>query len=193
MKSKVDDPQNILNRELSWCEFNHRVLEEAMDSNNPLLERIRFAAIVASNLDEFFMVRVASLRHKIADGDSRPDPSGMTAAETFKAVSTRIEQMMAALYQTVAQLLPQVAEAGISIRSFDALTADEKGLIESKFENEIFPVLTPMAIDPTHPFPILVNLSLNIGVLLAPASGEDKKRLAVVPIPPGLPRLLQVG
>src|SRR5262245_15117567 len=110
MKIKLDDPQYYINRELSWCEFNHRVLEEAMDPNNPLLERLRFTSIVASNLDEFFMVRVASLKHRIVDGDQRTDPAGMTAGETLKAVSARIQKMTSTLYEVVGQLLPQIRD-----------------------------------------------------------------------------------
>lgn len=183
----------FLNRELSWCEFNHRVLEEAMDAGNPLLERFRFAAIVASNLDEYFMVRVASLRSRIAMGDTRPDPSGMTPEQILEAISQRIHSMAVQQEENVQKaLLPPAKEQGIELLSFDLLSSAAQAACEAKFESEIFPILTPMALDPTHPFPALINLSLNLGVVLAPRNAAEKNRLAVVPLPAVLPRLMQV-
>jgi len=180
----------FLNRELSWCEFNHRVLEEAMDASNPLLERFRFAAIVASNLDEFFMVRIASLKQAIADGNEVQCPTGKSPSEILSAVSARVHQMTSQLYDEIDQLLlPQAAEHGIVFRIMSSLSEDQIALLEARFADEIFPVLTPMAVDPSHPFPVLLNLSLNLGVILEPAAETEENRLALVPIPSVLPRL----
>jgi len=121
MKVKLDSPEYYINRELSWCEFNHRVLEEAMDATNPLLERFRFAAIVSSNLDEFFMVRVASLKNRIAAGDYSQCPAGLTPQETLSALSIRIHRLVEQVYQTIGQLLAGISEEGVALRTFDSL------------------------------------------------------------------------
>ncbi len=193
MKTEPSLPSSYyINRELSWCEFNHRVLEEAMDPGTPLLERFRFAGIVASNLDEFFMVRVASLKQRHSEGDQSRCPAGLTAAETLLAVSERVRKMLAHLYQTLDQLLPQAAAHQMVIHSYDSLNPRQTAFLEKRFEGEIFPVLTPMAVDPSHPFPVLLNLSLNLGLRLAPAPGDSLERFALVPIPTGIPRLVRL-
>lgn len=193
MKPNLDSTEYYINRELSWLEFNHRVLEEAMDSENPLLERFRFAAIVCSNLDEYFMVRVAALKRKIEEGRIHPDDSGMTPEECHNAVTARAHKMTTQLNETISkQLLPQAAENGIQIISYSDLNPVQKSFVDEKFETEIFPVLTPMAIDPSHPFPILLNLSLNIGLLLNPAPETETNRIAIVPIPAVFPRLYRL-
>ena len=167
-KSKAELKELFINRELSWCEFNYRVLEEAMDPNTPLLERFRFASIVSSNFDEFFMVRVSGLKHLKASGEVGVDPSGYTPAETLEAVCTRVHTMLKTLYETIgSQLLPLARENAIAIESFNSLLPEQKDRIKEIFENEIFPVLTPMAVDPVHPFPTLSNLSLNLAVVLS--------------------------
>jgi polyphosphate kinase len=192
-KSKAELSEMFINRELSWCEFNYRVLEEGMDTNTPLLERFRFASIVSSNLDEFFMVRVSGLKHLTASGEVEVDPSGSTPAETLDAVCNRVHTMVKNLYDTIGvELLPAARENGISIESYDSLMPEQKERIKEIFENEIFPVLTPMAVDPVHPFPILSNLSLNLAVALKPEHEDERQRLAIVPIPSLLPRLLQI-
>ncbi|MCI0446590.1 polyphosphate kinase 1 [bacterium] len=192
-KSKAELSELFINRELSWCEFNYRVLEEAMDANTPLLERFRFTSIVSSNLDEFFMVRVSVLKHLKASGEVGVDPSGYTPVETLDAVCNRVHTMVKNLYDTIgSELLPAARENGISIESYDSLMPEQKERIKEIFENEIFPVLTPMAVDPVHPFPILSNLSLNLAVALKPEHEDDRQRLAIVPIPSLLPRLLQI-
>ena len=192
MKVKLDSPEYYINRELSWCEFNHRVLEEAMDATNPLLERFRFAAIVSSNLDEFFMVRVASLKNRIAAGDYSQCPAGLTPQETLSALSIRIHRLVEQVYQTIGQLLAGISEEGVALRTFDSLAPAHQAFLTKRFESEFLPVLTPMAVDPAHPFPNLINLGLNVGVLLAPASDGEDRRLAIVPLPTGLPRLISL-
>jgi polyphosphate kinase len=193
MTTDLKKPELYISRELSWCEFNHRVLEEAKDPGNPLLERFRFAAIVASNLDEFFMVRVASLKHRLKEGDTAPCPAGLTPSKTLEALSLRVHEMVSELYRTIHEdLLPASAQEGLILHSYGSLSPRQQAFVEERFENEIFPVLTPMAIDPTHPFPILINLSLNIAVLLPPAEGTENERLAIVPIPSVLNRLIRL-
>lgn len=187
MKAEFDAPENYINRELSWLEFNHRVLEEAMDPTTPLLERFRFLSIVCSNLDEFTMVRVAALKNTEPDHTC---PAGFTPARALAAVSERTHRMIAQIYEVLEQqLFPQVKELGIVLHPFDSLVEQQRVYIQDRFEKDIFPVLTPMAIDPTHPFPTLLNLSLNLAVSLSPSEEEEKNRLALVPIPTGLPRL----
>jgi polyphosphate kinase len=193
MKPEFSSPELFINREISWVEFNRRVLEEAMDPANPLLERFRFASIVASNLDEFFMVRVASVKRRIAEQDLSRCPAGMTAQEIFNALSKKIHSMTSDLYELIEQqLIPQAQAHQIVLHSFDSLSPRQTAFLEKRFEGVIFPVLTPMALDPTHPFPILLNLSLNIGVRLGPAAGQENERFALVPIPNGIPRLMRL-
>lgn len=192
-KQEKKATETFLNRELSWCEFNLRVLEESIDPATPLLERFRFAAIVSSNLDEYFMVRVAALRSRIATGDTRPDPSGMTPRQILDAVSESIHKMVTQLDDNIQKfLLPQAREHGIEILKFEELSSAAQAACEARFESEVFPVLTPMAVDPAHPFPNLINLSLTLAVALAPVSEVQKSRLAVVPLPAVLPRLMPI-
>lgn len=189
----LTSPELYINRELSWCAFNARVLEEAMDPANPLLERFRFASIVASNFDEFFMVRVASLKRRIEEGDQTTGAAGLTRQDTLTAVLKTVHETVLRLYETIEQqLIPQALAHQIVIHSHASLNPKQTAFVEKRFEGEIFPVLTPMALDPAHPFPILLNLSLNVGVRLAPAASEEDERYALVPIPTGIPRLLRL-
>ncbi len=193
MKVEFDNPEFYISRELSWCAFNDRVLEEAMDPATPLLERFRFVSIVASNFDEFFMVRVAGLKRRIAEGDLRTDAAGFTPHETLAAVSKAVRSTISQLYETIEQqLIPQALAHQIILHSYDSLNPKQTSFVEKRFEGEIFPVLTPMALDLAHPFPNLLNLSLNVGVRLGPPSGEENERYALVPIPSGIPRLLRL-
>ena len=179
----------FLNRELSWLAFDERVLEEAADAANPLLERVKFAAISASNLDEFFMVRVASLKHAIEGGEVTPDLAGMTAAQQLAAVSERTHAFVSALYGLVQrELLPALAAAGIRIVPVSEAAAPA---LNAFFRDAVLPVLTPMAIDFSRPFPLLASLSLNLAAVLAPGS-DAATRLAIVQVPAGLNRLVPV-
>lgn len=180
-----------INRELSWLEFNARVLREAQDERNPLLERTRFLAIFASNLDEFFQVRVAGLKQQVSAGRSNPTPDGMSAAETLDAIRNRLLPLVAAHSQAYSSIRSELAEEDIRIVGYDE--RPERHLeLRSRFLDEIFPVLTPLAVDPGHPFPYISDLSLSLAVTVRdPLSGE--RRFARIKVPPILPRLWEVG
>lgn len=186
-------PDLFLNRELSWLAFDERVLEEALDVSNPLFERVKFAAITASNLDEFFMVRVARLKNALREGDAEPDASGLTPAQQLKAVSARVHALVARLYEVVNdQLLPDLARAGIRLARVADLHPESRAAVAAHFREQVLPVLTPLAIDASRPFPLLASLSLNVVLRLAPARDDDEPRLAVVQVPTGLSRLVPV-
>lgn len=192
-KSHAHDSSLFINRELSWLAFNERVLEEAADKTVPLLERVKFAAIAASNLDEFFMVRVAGLRREIEEGEHAPDLSGLTPAEQLHAVTTRAREFVATLAGLVAEtLMPALARAGVRIVRWPDLDDPRRSAVGRYFRDELFPVLTPLAIDRSRPFPLLSSLTLNIALLLAPAEGETEPRLALVQVPARLPRLVPI-
>jgi polyphosphate kinase len=185
----LDDPSLYINRELSWLEFNRRVLEEALDPAVPLLERLKFLAIFASNLDEFFMVRVGGLQQKVTAGI--PVGSGadrMAPREQVDRISQVVRQMFAEAYSCLReQLTPALVKEGIYLRGPKELSDKQREHLEGVFHREIFPVLTPLAIDQGHPFPHLLNKSLNLAVLLQrPKSPE--KLFAVVQVPAVLPR-----
>jgi polyphosphate kinase len=180
-----------LNRELSWLDFNARVLHEAQDERNPLLERTRFLAIFASNLDEFFQVRVAGLRQQVAAGHSSPFPDGLSASEVLQRVRTRVLPLVEAHSRTLASIRAQLAEAGIRIVTYEE-RPERQGELRQQFLDEIFPVLTPLAVDPGHPFPYISDLSLSLAVTVRdPETGE--RRFARLKVPPVLPRLWEVG
>jgi polyphosphate kinase len=186
------DPELFLNRELSWLEFNHRVLEEAMDPATPLLEQLKFAIIASSNLDEFFMVRVAALKNAVEEGDITPDLAGLRPRQQLIVVSEKAHEMVERIGATmVDQILPALAEQGIRIVGMDQLDAQQRTFLSRYFTAEILPALTPLAIDISRPFPKLSNLSLNLALLLAPAEGEEQPRLGVVQVPTGLRRLVR--
>jgi polyphosphate kinase len=185
---------NYLNRETSWLEFNSRVLGEAKDPHNPLLERLRFYCIFRSNLDEFFMVRVASVQHLIEKGENQLDPSGLTPSEQLAAVLTRARED----YDTAGELfcsvlLPALEKEGIFIRSLDQLKPENARHVDEYFEREIYPILTPIAVDDSHPLPWLPGLAFNLAVLLEPEKKKDEDlRMAVVQVPGRLPGLIRL-
>ena len=187
-------PDRFFNRELSWLAFNDRVLEEAHDLSNPLLERVRFATIVASNLDEFFMVRVAALKAAVSEGDSRPDPSGLTPERQLAAVTEHVTVQLDRLSSLVtAVLIPALAEAGIQVIDVAALDAPSRTAVSAYFQSEVLPALTPLAIDVERPFPMLSSLSLNLAFWLSGTAAEPAARLAVVQVPAGIPRLVRLA
>ena len=193
-----DSPAQVakfLNRELSWLEFNQRVLDEARDEAIPTLERLKFLAITASNLDEFFMVRVGGLHALLDQGLTSPDPSGMTPAEQLSAVGKRARQLVKDQYDCfLSQIEPKLAEAGIKRLRPAELSDRQSRAIEQVFDSEIFSVLTPMAIGDSQSFPLLVNLTLNVCVQLKPAADAPQMpRLAIMPLGRTLPRMLTVG
>ncbi len=184
-------PIPYINRELSWLDFNDRVLYEAVDERNPLLERVRFLAIFAGNLDEFFQVRVAGLKQQLSAGRSNPTPDGMSAAETLDAIRTRLLPMVAEHSKIWSQVHDELVEEGVRIVSYEE--RPERHLeLRRRFFDEIFPVLTPLAVDPGHPFPYISDLSLSLAVTVRdPTSGE--RLFARIKVPPILPRLMEVG
>jgi len=190
-----DGPKTVesmfFNQELSWLEFNKRVLEEALDEEKPLLERVRFVSIYANNLDEFFMVRVSGLRGQLAGGVVESPPDGMTPAQQLLAIRAALTgqlQEIEAFWRN--DLLQKLADEGISLVAYDALSMAQRSKLRAYFAEEIFPVLTPLAFDPTHPFPHISNLSLNLAVVVKdPRKGESFARLKVSD---GLPRIIPV-
>ncbi len=194
MTTRPYDSSLFINRELSWLAFNDRVMGEAIDSTTPLLERAKFVAITASNLDEFFMVRVAGLKHAIAHADATPDAAGLTPVQQFDAVAAHVHGLVDALYRLTADhLLPAFRAEGIRILAFNELDPARKASLGSFFNDAVLPVLTPLAIDVSRPFPLLSSLSLNLALLLDPAPGETERRLAIVRVPSGLSRLVRIS
>ena len=184
-------PPLYLNRELSWLAFNARVLHEAADPRVPLLERLKFLAIFGSNLDEFFMVRVAGLRRQIASGTLHHTPDGLTAADQLAAIRARVALLLEDQRRCLGALLAELAPHGVRLVGMDALTAGERRAIDEQFESQIFPVLTPLAVDPGHPFPYVSNLSLSLAVEIRdPAEGSV--HFARVKVPERLSRWVAV-
>jgi polyphosphate kinase len=185
------DPALYINRELSWLEFNHRVLEEALDSRTPLLERVKFLSIVSTNLDEFFMIRVAAIKEQILAGVVEYSPDGHTPIEQLQAIHARVETMVGEMSSCFWQMLhPHLAAAGIRLLRIEEVSADERQRLNDMFAREIFPVLTPLAFDPGHPFPYISNLSLSLAVVVKTPQGEE--RFARVKVPDVLPRLMRI-
>jgi polyphosphate kinase len=185
---------HFINRELSWLEFNQRVLDEALDPQNPLLERVKFFCIVSSNLDEFFEVRVAGLKQQIESEIVERTMDGMTSSETFRAIVQRVRRMVQQQYAGWRNdLLPALAANGIRVLDLPQLEAAERNWLDEYYRTQVRPVLTPLAIDPAHPFPQLLNKSLNLIVRLEMARGQEMlKHLAVVQIPRILPRMVKL-
>jgi polyphosphate kinase len=184
----------FINRELSWIAFNERVLEEGADPTTPPLERVKFAAIAAANLDEFFMVRVAAVKRAVEDEDAEPDPAGLAPLEELSEIRRRARAFVGSLYGLVNDtLLPTLASSGISLLVVRELDDAKRAALGTFFREAVLPVLTPLAIDVSRPFPLLSSLSLNLALLLEPAPGEDERRLAIVQVPAGLTRLVEVA
>ncbi|WP_394833939.1 polyphosphate kinase 1 [Pendulispora rubella] len=187
-------PYLYLNRELSWLEFNARVLAEGENEAVPLLERLKFHAIFASNLDEFFMVRVAGLKQQMTGEVGDLPPDGMTPAEQLSAVSLRVHALAAQQAASLeTQVLPRLAEQGTLVVRPEQLSQDQLSQLDQMFHNEIFPILTPIAVDPGHPFPHLRNKSLNIGVMFAREGEGHASGFGVVQVPVMLPRLIEIS
>lgn len=180
-----------INRELSWLEFNQRVLDEAHDAPTPLLERLKFLAITASNLDEFFMVRVGGLQMLAGQKSHRRDASGLTPREQLEAISDRAHQMIAEQYRCLLEELePPLATHGVKRVAPEHLTHRQREAVERVFENEIYPVLSPIAVAAPQDLPLLINQTLNIAVQLKPAPEEREPRFAVIPLGRSLSRLV---
>jgi len=184
-----DQSSLYLNRERSWIQFNARVLAEATDERNPLLERVKFLAIFASNLDEFFMIRVSGVKQQIAAQVQKRSPDGLTPSEQIAAIRrVLLPQLKRARALFLEELVPKLAEQGICLYNFAQLNEQQRSALAAYYDQEVFPVLTPLAVDPSHPFPLISNLSLNLAVFVRDSEGEEL--FARVKIPEVLPRLV---
>jgi len=194
-------PWSVFNRDLSQLEFFKRVLEEASDESVPLLERLKFLAVFTSNLDEFFMVRVSGLKEMLEIEDFEPLPGELDPAEQLKVIRERVLPMVADQVTCLQEnVLPQLAKQGVEIVSYDSLADREKKLLDYYFMKNVFRVLTPLAVDPAHPFPFIANLSLNIALTvevesnpLEPVTMSSLPRFVRIKVPPVVPRLIPVG
>ena len=192
-KKNFDKPENFYNRELSWLLFNYRILNEAKDKTIPLFERIKFLSITASNLDEFFMIRVASLIDLVSAGVRKKDIAGLTPKEQLEKIIPETKEMMKMQYQTLNRsLTPAVEAAGLKpVKHYEDLSEKQMKFVDKYFEKEVYPVLTPMAVDSSRPFPLIRNKTLNIGALI-----YDKKKdvvdIATVQVPSVLPRVIEL-
>lgn len=191
------DHQYYLNRELSWLAFNERVLEEAVDPNNPLLEKLKFLAITSSNLDEFFMIRVAGLKHQQENGIERRDIANMTPAEQLRHISERCQALVARQYGYLKQILAELEKEKLYFIRPEQASAAQMRWLKEYFRREVFPVVTPMAVNPSHPFPFLASKSLNLALLLEKNEKADDLddddidvKTAIVPVPSVLPRIV---
>lgn len=191
---KFWDPKNYVNRELSWLDFNYRVLGEARDKSTPLFDRLKFLSITASNLDEFFMVRVASLKDMIHANYTKPDIAGMTASEQLAAIGIKTHELVEEQYRIYNRsLLPALRQNGLKvITSHENLTKQEAAFVDRYFEEMVYPVLTPMAVDSSRPFPLIRNKSLNIAALVKKKKGDSEIDFAMVRVPSGLPRVVVI-
>lgn len=189
---------SVFNRDLSQLEFFRRVLEEAMDESLPLLERLKFLSVFASNLDEFFMVRVSGLKEMLDIKDLGPMPGELSPTEQLAVIRQRVLPMVELQMKCLREVvMPGLAKAGINIVSYDSLSSSEQKSLDRYFMKSVFPVLTPLAVDPAHPFPHITNLSLNIGLTVEPdpehESDDDGPRFVRIKVPPVVPRLVPVG
>lgn len=190
---ELDHPSLYLNRELSQLAFNFRVLAQAMDERVPLLERLRYLCISCTNLDEFFEIRVAAVRHQLQFGGSLP-PDAMPPTQALKAIHERAGELVAEQYRYWNEVLrPELAENGIRILGPASWNARQKRWLQKYFRDEILPVLSPLGLDPAHPFPRILNKSLNIVVVLKGRDAFGRAgHLAIVRAPRSLPRIIQV-
>ena len=191
----LDNPFLYINRELSWLDFNHRVLEEALDPLTPSLEKLKFASIFSSNLDEYFMVRVGGLFRAFEARIDEVDPSGKTIRQQLDEIAEKVHRLVAEQCRCITnEVLPGLAKAGIFIHRLDELDKKESKRLDEYFEGEVFPILTPLAVDAGHPFPFLSNLRLNLMVVFKEASGiKVPQAYAFVEVPSILPRLIPLN
>ena len=184
-------PSLYINRELSLLEFQRRVLEEAFDDRNPLLERLKFLAIFGSNMDEFFMVRVSGIRKQVEAHIMEVFPDGMTPPEVLASIrKLSLELYGNALYCLHKKIQPQLDKAGIHLMDYRKLTETQRNKADDYFREVVYPVLTPLALDPGHPFPHISNLSLNLAIVIKDKKGNEK--FARLKVPNTLPRLVPI-
>ena len=192
-----EKPEYFVNRELSWLKFDERVLSEARDKSLPLFDRLKFLSITSSNLDEFYMVRVASLKDQVHAGYEKPDIAGLTPKEQLKEISAQTHELVHTQYNTLTRsLLPLLEKAGLHmILEHEELTEKQKEYVDRYFEDNVYPVLTPMAMDSSRPFPLIRNKTLNIGALIAKKYRKKDKEVlefATVQVPSVLPRVIEI-
>ncbi len=188
----LNSPELYINRELSWLNFNRRVLSEAVQMDNPVFERMKFLSIVSTNLDEFFMIRVASIRDQVRAGWKEPDPAGLKPREQLRQIALQTRLMVQEQYQVFShEVMPALDEAGLSVLTFSQLSSEQAAWAENYFLSNIFPVLTPVAVEGSRNFPLLSSRSLNIGVLLKSRSGK-KAEFVNVQVPSGFPRAVRL-
>ena len=196
-RKEYEKPEYFVNRELSWLKFDARVLSEARDKAVPLFERLKFLSITSSNLDEFYMVRVASLKDQVHAGYTKPDIAGLSSKEQLKEISIETHELVQQQYSTLNRsLLPALSKAGMHlVMEHESLDEKQAEFVDRYFEDEVYPVLTPMAMDSSRPFPLIRNKSLNIGALISRKDGKKGKEkvvFATVQVPSGLPRVVVI-
>lgn len=193
-KINYHKPAYYSNRELSWIEFNYRVLSEARDKSLPLLERLKFLAITASNLDEFFMIRVASLKDMVNANYTKPDIAGLTPKEQLEKITIKTHELVTTQYNTFNRsFIPQLKQSNIQIiTQYEDLDSAQSTYVDQYFQTDVYPVLTPMAVDSSRPFPLIRNKSLNIGALICDKKSSAAYDFATVQVPAVLPRVVKI-
>ena len=187
-----DKPGRFINRELSWLEFNRRVYEEAMNSSHPLIERLRFLSISASNLDEFYMVRVAGLKGQVASRVRGVNPDRLTPAQQLHAIAAKVNELAADQHRCLEVLLEEMSKENIQLVSPQDLSDEDRSWLHTLFGQNIFPILSPIAVDPAHPFPFIPNLGF--GLVLELQEDEDREAMvALVILPTQLDRFYPVA
>lgn len=197
-KADAEPEKRLFNRELSLVEFFRQVLESGLDEETPPLERLRFLTIFSNIIDEFFMVRVSGLKEEVEEDWVHPSPDGMTAEEQLREIRNQLRPMVAEQSRALSdEVLPQLERAGIVVASYHSLPHDERAQLDNYFTRNVFPVLTPLGVDPAHPFPYISGLSLNLGLMVRPADEQSahksEARFVRLKVPPVLPGLVPVG
>ena len=203
-KAQIEtDDRRLFNRELSWLEFNRRVLDEATDDSLPVLERLKFLAIFSTNLDEFFMIRVSGLKEQVAESVGSTSPDGMTASEQLTEIYKRLQPMLKKQVSYLGEnVFPALEEEGITVEAYSSLNAKEKKILDKYFHNNLFPILTPQSVDSSHPFPYISNLSVNMGLFIEPNRTVTQanlkhlfrqKRFGRIKLPPSASRLVPIN